>query len=240
MHRFFTTEIPLEGETGTLDTDESRHAFRVLRLRREDLIELLDGNGGRATAQITDLLGAPRNPVVEYWVVKHQDVPHLACPVRLCVAPPRFKAMAQVVQQAAELGVMRISPLLCDYSVARPRKKSTRQHWEQEAISALKQSGNPFLPQLDRPREFAAVLADCRGTPILFGDCRTGEKRNVEWAEHAEHVAVWVGPEGGFSDEEHEQLIAAGAQPVRAAPWTLRVETAVVALIGWVRAAQSE
>mgnify|MGYP006282461447 CR=1 FL=1 len=234
MHRFFAERVPELGETGCLDPDESRHAHRVLRLRTGDLIEVVDGAGIRASAQVTGLPGAPRRPIVEFWVVRREELPPPVPEIRLCVAPPRPKAMALIVQQATELGVARLSPVLCEYGVAKPLKQSALDHWRSEAISALKQSGNPRLPILDKPVEFARCLDTCAETRILFGAC-AGDPGDTPDVAGARHLALWVGPEGGFSEAEQERLHQAGGHPVRIGPHILRVETAATALLGWAR-----
>lgn len=233
MHRFFSEHIPEPGETGRLDPEESRHAYRVLRIRGGETVEVIDGAGGRATAQVIALPGAPRRPLVEYAVGQLERHPMPPPRIHLCVAPPRAKAMAQIVQQAAELGVRRISPILCDFGVAKPTKDNSLDHWRKEAVSALKQSGNPWCPVLDEPLPFSQCLQSHRPANAVFGHC-SGDRPPLPCLDGVEELAVWVGPEGGFSDSEQQQLLEAGARPIQLGSYILRVETAVVALLGWI------
>lgn len=238
MHRFLSERIPEPGETARLDPEESRHAYRVLRVRGGETVEIIDGAGARATAQVIGLPGAPRRPLLEYEV-RHREECRMPTPrIHLCVAPPRPKAMAQIVQQATELGVRRISPALCDFGVAKPTKDSSLEHWRKEALSALKQSGNPWCPILDEPAPFRQCLQSHRPANAVFGHCG-GEPPALPCLDNVEELTVWVGPEGGFSDSEQQQLLEAGARPAQLGPYILRVETAVVALLGWINGAAS-
>lgn len=233
MHRFFSECIPEPGETGRLDAEESRHAYRVLRIRGGETVEVLDGAGGRATVQILGVPGAPRRPLVEYEV-RHLEQCRLPSPsIHLCVAPPRAKVMAQVVQQSTELGVRRISPILCEFGVAKPAKNSSLEHWHKEAVSALKQSGNPWCPTVDEPTAFGQCLQSHGQTNAVFGHCSAFPPA-LPRLEETNELRVWIGPEGGFSATEQRQLLEAGARPVQLGPYILRVETAVVALLGWI------
>lgn len=233
MHRFFAQTIPPAGETGRLDPDESRHAYRVLRVREGELIDVLDGCGVRAKGQITGLPGAPRRAIVEYWVAHREALPEPALRVRLFVAPPRPKAMALIVQQATELGVLRITPVQCEFGVSRPVKRSSMDHWRNEAISALKQSGNPHVPTLDRLLDFGEAVEHCRGLVGAFGE-RPDQCYGRPSLPREGDVALWIGPEGGFSAEEREKLAAARMVPVSVGEHVLRVETAVAAVTGWL------
>ncbi len=182
------------------------------------------------------MAGGGRQPRVTCRILsRSQSVPP-ALQIQLYVAPPRAKLMGTVVRQATELGIWRITPVLCDYSVARPDGEAVEKNWKAEALAALKQSGNPFLPEIERPCRFADVLpkSPCQG---VFGDLQQGGVAAVRQAlGGAGPVALWIGPEGGFSDREREALVAQGLLPVRLGQWILRVETAVPAMLGWLSA----
>jgi 16S rRNA (uracil1498-N3)-methyltransferase len=141
--------------------------------------------------------------------------------------------MSDCVRMATELGVARILPVICDYSVAQPDTVAAV-HWRAEAIAAMKQSGNSFFPEIGLPVPFQAALAEMPET-VVFGDLGLTRRLEPDWSK-VENIAVCVGPEGGFSDAEKSVLLGVGAVPVAVGRWTLRVETAVPALLGWLYA----
>jgi 16S rRNA (uracil1498-N3)-methyltransferase len=234
MRSFFCPDIPAPGSEATLQGEEAFHAVRVLRLREGDTVRLLDGRGVRAVAEIARLERRGREDTVSVRIsqVGRWEPPRVK--LHLLVAPPRAKLMAQLVKDATELGVWRITPLLCEFSVAKPEGGGVVEHWRADALAALKQSGNPFLPELDAPRPFAQALRELPAAGV-FGDVAaaggTGSDRPAA-ASDTGVLPVWIGPEGGFSEGERGALLGRGAVPVQVGSWILRVETAVPAMLG--------
>ncbi len=237
MRTFFCETIPNAGEHARLDAAETRHVVRVLRLRPGDPIRLVDGRGGCAAAEVAEITPDRREPAVTCRVLQRATWALPACQLRLLVAPPRAHLFGPLIQDAVALGVARISPIVCEHSVSRPDPTGGGpDHWRAEALAALKQSGNPFLPQVDAPQAFADALTSTPA-PGLFGDVAQSMAPAATFfstlADPAT-LALWIGPEGGFSAAERAGLLARGFTPVRLGTWILRVETAVAALLGFV------
>ncbi|MBQ7652008.1 MAG: 16S rRNA (uracil(1498)-N(3))-methyltransferase, partial [Victivallales bacterium] len=191
-------------------------------------VSLLDGNGVTADAEILSV--SKRGDEVVCGVselVRHERHP---VQVRLYLAPPRAKVMDLAVRFATELGVSRITPVLCRYGVSKP--DGEKDGWRQTAIVACKQSRNPWLPILDSPISFAEALAASSEFPVVGMVPRGG--REAEPPEAERSFGLWIGPEGGFAPEEEDELLANGAFPMTVGPCILRVETAVPALLGAV------
>lgn len=237
MRSFFCPDIPAAGREATLEGEEAQHALRVLRLREGEALRLIDGHGTRARAEITNTAGRNRHSSLTCRILDRQTWAPPRCRLHLLIAPPRAKLMAQIVRDAVELGVWRISPVICEFSVAKPEPGSSLVHWRAEAVAAAKQSGNPFLPAIDPPRPLAAALADA-GAPGFYGALPEPGHTAVPMQPNAgvtpENIPVFVGPEGGFSAAERAVLAAAGHRPIALGSWTLRVETAVTAMIGFL------
>ncbi len=230
-HCFFCKD--LKCGTVVLEPDESRHAARVLRLRRGDGIELLDGCGGSASACISGI--SPRCDEVACEVSSVERHPRPPVSIRLFIAPPKGKNMELVLKCATELGVERVSPVLCRYGVSKP--EDGKEGWLKTCIAACKQSRNPWLPRIDGMSGFSAALAASDEYPFM-GMVPNGRQ---DWpglpAEaRAGKVALWIGPEGGFSEDETGALLARGAYALTVGHHVMRVETAVPALLGAVLA----
>ena len=235
MRAFFLPSIPVVGEETVLPGEEAFHAVRVLRLRAGDAVHLLDGCGRRAAAEIVrvERHGREETVVVRSAHVELWEPPRVR--LHLLVAPPRAKLMAQLVKDATELGVWRITPVLCEFSVAKPEGGNTVEHWRTDALTALKQSGNPFLPVIDAALPFARGLA-ATTVPGVFGDLTGGLTVPPPHCPTATpfELPVWIGPEGGFAAGERQALLARGVVPVQIGNWILRVETAVPAMVGFL------
>lgn len=233
MRRFFCTMIPDVGGDLWLDGDEAGHAAKVLRLGVGDRVELLDGRGVTAEVVVTAVSRERREVRLGCRVEARQVWPTAPHPIHLLVAPPRAKIMGQVVRQATELGVWRLTPVLCAYSVARPDADGGGlAHWRDEAVAAVKQSGNPFLPQLDEPLAFADALVAAPGPGIFGAPVTAGGGSFFTLPAVSTVLPVWIGPEGGFNEVETAALLAAGNRPLALGRWVLRVETAVTAILG--------
>ncbi|MBQ6474250.1 MAG: 16S rRNA (uracil(1498)-N(3))-methyltransferase [Victivallales bacterium] len=227
MHRFFCADWRMGEEEAWLPPAESQHASRVLRLREGDVVGILNGMGEIATARLQSVQRSQVRCIVE----ESRAVPPPPVPVRLYVAPPKGKNMEALLKAATELGVARITPIACQYGVAKPDgDKST---WRQALVVACKQSGNPWLPQLDLPTPFAQALDRADEVPFLGAVPGSTGFAPLDTARLATcGAALWIGPEGGFSPGEHQALQQAGATALCIGQWILRVETAVPALLG--------
>lgn len=227
-HAFYCENLPLSGGTCVLSREEALHAVRVMRLGEGDAIRLLDGQGRTAEAVVEGL--ARRDTVVTCRVhnVSRAAVPRVR--VRLYIAPPKGRNMETLIRSAVELGVWRVSPVLCAYSVSRP--DGGKDGWRKVAVAACKQSGNPWLPTFDEPVPFSEALSESVECGFYGAVPRAGAALPSLPSEEAlrNGAALWVGPEGGFSDKEAEALTSR-AIPVTVGSHILRVETAVPALL---------
>ena len=218
--------------TGSVSLPESEalHASKVLRLSAGDRLTLMDGLGHTATAVVETIFRRGSELVCKVDEVLQSPKPRYG--IRLYLAPPRAKIMEQVVRFATELGVARITPILCQYGVSKP--DGSKESWLQTAIVAMKQSRNPWLPILDEPVASNAALASATECSFLGAVPATAQSCSQPSPEvcRQKGVALWIGPEGGFSPDEEKAIMGQGACTLTVGPCVLRVETAVPALLG--------
>lgn len=217
MRCFHASRIGAPGEVAELDAAELHHLFTVFRAAPGDRVLLSDGRGTLAEATVQ-----PRREVV-VDAVQLCPPPSLRLSLYLC--PPRKKLMDQTLKQCAEVGVWAVRPVFCERSVALPEGEGSLEHWRTELLEGCKQSKNPFVPQVFPPVKLSQALAGLSG--LLCYGAATGLRPKELRADGAE-IALFVGPEGGFSDGELGLMAAAGAVPVSFGAWTMRVETAAV------------
>lgn len=235
IRRFHTPDLTAASETILLPPAEANHALRVLRLGKGDRLQLMNGRGIIADAEIMDLGDSRRPKDAPCRILSIRETPPPAVSLTLCVAPPRGKALDLVLKAAVELGFSAIQPLLCEYGVARPEDVSDS--WNETLIAAMKQSSNPFLPNLLPPMEFSQALDARMDAVSVFGASPAAEAtafRRLTPKVASTVSCVWVGPEGGFAPKEEEALLGSGAIPVTLGRCVLRVETAVPALAGCI------
>ena len=152
-HTFFAPDLTPATPTYTLPEDESKHAVRVLRLSEGDAVVLVNGRGGVFGAEVADA-----NPKrCQLRVVRAEQVPPRSFRVHLAVAPTKnLDRMEWLVEKATEIGVDTITFLRCARSERRDLKL---ERLEKIAVSALKQSGQAWLPQLVELTDYTPLSA---------------------------------------------------------------------------------
>ena len=158
MHRFYLPPGHCAGDALRLDGREAHHALRVLRLKRGDLVAVLDGVGNEFLCAVEN---SSRNAVTLSVSLKNFTPPP-PCSITLLQAVPRGKIIESIIQKAVELGARRIVPLLTEHVVTRLDDRDAadkRTKWQQVAIEAIKQCGAAWLPQIEAPVTVQEYLA---------------------------------------------------------------------------------
>ena len=149
-----------------LDRQESSHCVRVMRHRPGDVVSVVDGVGSRYRCRITE--ADPDGVSFEVLSVEEGFGSH-PYRLRMAVAPPKnMERFEWFAEKATEMGIDRITPLLCDYS---ERKVLKIERLERLAVSAAKQSHKGAVPQIDPLTGFDAFLASLPDDSLRFIAC---------------------------------------------------------------------
>jgi 16S rRNA (uracil1498-N3)-methyltransferase len=221
-----------EGAEIALDERAAHRLVRVLRKRRGDVVELFDGAGRVADAEIVE---AHRRQGCRVRI-RRVEARNVESPltVELVQAMAKGEKMDWVVQKATELGVAAFRPVVTRRSEVRPdgaRRRMAR--WREIAIAACEQSGRSVLPALHPPVALDALSPDARTRAVLSPTARAGLH---ELAIDDGALCIAVGPEGGFDASELDELAAAGFRAVAFGPRVLRTETAAVSALAVAQA----
>jgi 16S rRNA (uracil1498-N3)-methyltransferase len=228
-----------EGSELALPVDEARHAAKVLRMRVGDEVGLFDGVGGVSTGELSAV--AKRDVRVRLGKVRFEE--RRGRRVELAFAVPKGKRLDWLLEKSAELACTVLQPVRLERSVAGESSfsENKRERWLDRCIAACKQSGGAWLPELREPVALSEYLAECDADVRWLGEAAgTARPLGPAVAEvgPGEAVALLVGPEGGLTDGESATAATAGFVAVRVGHTTLRVETACVAMLAAVRAAE--
>lgn len=220
MHIFYTPDI--SANSYTLNETESKHCIRVLRLEKGDEITLVDGRGGFFSAEISD----PNPKLCTVNVVKSElNFGMRNFQVHVAIAPTKnIERIEWFLEKATEVGIDRVTPLLCRYS---ERKEIKHDRLEKVMVSAMKQSLKAFLPHLDPLTKFNDFVSQsCNGQKFI-AHCEE-QRRDLLKNKIVTGVnyLILIGPEGDFSSEEIELAIQSGFHPVSLGESRLRTETA--------------
>ena len=220
----FYVNCPLAVGPVVLAGPEAHHLATVLRARPGNAVCLFNGDGAEYPAVVAEV--AKKQVTLD---VTERRTPRREPDFRLEVAAPLPKGDRGdfLLEKLTELGVARFVPLRTRRSVVHPRETRIEK-LERAVIEASKQCGRNTLMEVDPLTAWEDHLrAD--GLPSRRLLAHPGGE---PMGSTAGDVAVAVGPEGGFTDEEVAQAVAAGWRAVGLGPRVLRVETAALALAG--------
>jgi 16S rRNA (uracil1498-N3)-methyltransferase len=208
----------------TLSEDESKHCVRVLRLKENDTIHLVDGAGGFYTARIID--ANPKKCSVKIIEIK-KEYEKRNYRLHLAVAPTKnTERFEWFVEKATEIGVDEISPLKCEHS-ERAFLKTERVN--KVAVSAMKQSVKAYLPKVNELVSFKDFIKQNLPGQKFIAHCSDLPKKNLKEVYRVnENATILIGPEGDFSQAEIDSALEHGFQPVSLGKSRLRTETAAV------------
>ena len=244
MYRFFVDEdqIDLSSKTVTITGEDRNHIKNVLRMKEGEEVSVMTGGDDNeyrcAVDRYTDDAA-----LLTILFVKESNV-ELPCEVALYQALPKSDKMEFVITKAVELGAARIVPVATDRAIVKldadkAAKKVAR--WNTISEAAAKQSKRAIIPQVADVMDFSKALADCSLSDVKIipyelsdPDSMKHTRKIMESMRPGMKVAVFIGPEGGFTQEEIDAAIAAGFEPVTLGHRILRTETAGLVVLSWI------
>jgi 16S rRNA (uracil1498-N3)-methyltransferase len=220
----------LQEDTIVLDETEGHHIYKVLRLGPGDAVELFDGDGTCAEGAIES---ADRRGVRVRIVNRRQQPPRPNRRIILATSMPKGQRFEQVIEQATELGVDRIVPVVFERTIKQASGPSALQRYHKIAVSACKQCGRNRLPHMDEPLDLddclSMIRSDYPNAVMLFGGFSDTSVPLSEWSMPDSDTVAFIGPEGGLNEQEQQLLTQAGSVEVRLCNSILRIETAAAA-----------
>ncbi len=219
----------LSGTTMTIRGRAVRRLSRVLRLRRDDALEVIHQDQ-LYVVRLTRV----RQDVAEGEVSASRPVEVMRPPfVTLCPAVIRPQRFEMVIEKATELGVDQIRPVRAIRSLAKSQSRDRVARWKRIVTEASEQCRREQRPSIDEPVDLETLVTApaSAGTVRIMASAREQSRRIAEVlgdGARPQEVAILVGPEGGFTPGEAELALAHGWVPVTLGPRPLRAETAGV------------
>lgn len=224
MHLFYAPDI--QDDCYSLNAEDSRHCVKVLRLKAGERITLTDGAGNLYYAVIQKADSKETEVVVERK--EHVGKPW-SFSLHIAIAPTKNMNRTEwALEKITEMGVDKITPLLCEHS---ERKVVKFERMNRIITAAVKQSLKAYYPELSEMTSLEDFVAHSF----------SGQKKYIAYIDeqYREHLAdlyepgsdavILIGPEGDFSKDEVKMAVEKGFQPVSLGKSRLRTETAAVA-----------
>jgi 16S rRNA (uracil1498-N3)-methyltransferase len=230
-HRFYATPPQFDRSTITLDSDESHHLSRVLRLGVGARVFVFDGLGNEWECEVARV----NRGAVELNLIRRLD-DVVESPLNLTLAQALIKGdkFDWVVQKATELGVTRLVPLITDHSAPAGDSAGRRlERWRRIAHEAVKQCGRRSLVKITDTINFEDFCQTEAGKNNLIFSERGGLNLSDVAAKLGciSELSLSVAPEGGWSDSEIQLGERSGFIPVHLGSRILRTETAAIAAV---------
>ncbi|MEO7145304.1 MAG: RsmE family RNA methyltransferase [Bryobacteraceae bacterium] len=232
---FFVPEVR-NGRAEILD-DDAAHLTCVLRVEAGERFEISDN----LNVYLAEVEVARKQRVVFRTL---ERLPAVEPPVRLALfaALVKFDHFEWIVEKATELGVETIVPVAAARSEKGLEQAALRRigRWRRIALEASQQSRRARLPELEPPASFAGAIVRVATHRYLLEEASGAPPMLTSFPERriaSDEIAILVGPEGGWTDEERERIMLAGWRAVSLGPLILRSETAALAALALVSCA---
>ena len=261
MPQFFLPPQSLKDKTFRLTGPEAFHIIKVLRYQAGQSLVLFDGQGGRfeAVIQAIEKDGSVTGALTG---TLHRSEAREPVEIRLYQGLLKSSHWDWVLEKGTELGVAAFIPLTTPRTVVllheAERAKAKQERWVRVIMAAAKQCGLAKLPEVSEPLEFRDAIKACAREPegepgagpkaltLLAWEglsCATAcetirlDLREADQSRGREKITVnlFIGPEGGFTEEEVELAESLGATIFGLGARTLRAETAALAAVSLIQ-----
>jgi len=232
MNRFYHSK-PLElNQIIILDEFSSHHALRVLRVKVDDFLILFNGDGFEYRGRVSDINKKTINIEI---LSKEKNNNESPININLFQSISSNEKMDMVIQKATELGVSSIQPIFTSRSTVKlslDRIKKRLIHWRQVSISACGQSGRSKIPTIKSPIGFDRFVEGIttNSLNLLLHPDNSKESSNLP-NKYSGDINIFIGPEGGFSQDEVLLLKKQNCINIQLGSRILRTETAPLAII---------
>lgn len=240
MNRFFIEKIDASGKSVILsDVVQLHHLRDVLRINPGEEVAVFDCSGNEYMAQVLEIGSSS----VKFKIKEKRQPNELDIEITVACAIPKKVKMDDIIDKLTQLGVVCIIPMQTERMIVKldKQKKLQRlQRWEKIALSAVKQSQRSQIVQIKPVTDFKELLAnvkdfDLKLIPTLETQRKTLKNIFNQTARQFKKIMVLVGPEGDFTPQEIFLAKAAGFLPVTLGKQVLRVDTAAIAVVSFIK-----
>ncbi len=228
MPKFFFNKNDISRGQVQLFGEDEKHIKTVLRAREGEELTLCDGEGMDYQCRIVSLERGVLLDILSNEVCETEP----KTKITLYQGLPKADKMELIIQKCVELGVDRIVAVSTERAIVKLDKKESKklERWQKIAEAAAKQSGRGKIPEIGQQvLKFKEAVVEAReldGAIIPYEkEQETGIRQFVQGFQ-GESIGVFIGPEGGFAEEEIALAQENGITPITLGKRILRTETA--------------
>ena len=224
--RLFFKESLSINFTAKLDKSQSHYVNKLMRIKVNEVFSLFNASG-EWEAKIINI----SKSIVEVNITKQLRQKENPKELWLAFSPIKSNYFNFMIQKATELGVTKFLPIIFDRTIVR---KINKERLEKVIIEATEQSNRINVPSIEDPQSLKSFLNN-KKMDLIFTDLNSQNKKIDLDKLTINPTCVIIGPEGDFSEDEREQILAfKGVQPIKINENILRSETAVISALSIV------
>ncbi len=235
MFNFFASENTRQGNEYIISGGDFNHIKNVLRMKVGDTF-LVSENG---VSNLCRLKYISDDAATAEIIEEDYNNTELPVEIYLFQGLPKSDKMELIIQKTVELGVHTIIPTemsRCVVKLEEKKKKSKVERWQAISESAAKQSKRNIIPEVKRVMSYKEAIEEAKKLDIILlpyeaEDGMTSTVNALKSIKHGMKIGIFIGPEGGFDENEVEYAKNAGAYIVSLGKRILRTETAAIASV---------
>ena len=234
MPKFFISPEDIKDNIITVSGDNMHHLSNVLRCKVKDEVTVSDSSGFDYLCEIQSI---EKDYIFLKIIDKMKNASEPKVKISLFQGLPKGDKLSLIVEKCVEAGVSSITPVNMARCVSKLSKKDfdkKKERFEKISMSAAKQSGRGVVPSVNPLIEFKEFLEKIKEFDLVlfpYEDEKEFTLKSALKGFNGESIAIIIGPEGGFSNEEAEKIVASGVSSVTLGSRILRTETAGMATI---------
>lgn len=236
MHRFFADPSQIKEKEIILTGTDVNHIRNVLRMHTSEEILISNGQGTDYHCRLENIDETSVTASIMWRLDGNAELP---VTITLFQGLPKGDKLEFIIQKCVELGAAKIVPVRTRRTIVKldaKKEQAKRKRWMGISESAAKQSGRGIVPEIGQVTDFSEAVKEARSMDVCLIPYELAKgiehTREVCTAiKPGQSVGIFIGPEGGFEEEEVSMAIEAGAIPLTLGKRILRTETAGMALI---------
>ncbi len=236
MRRIYLSEYRIEKGCIYIENETSHYIKNVLRLVSNDVFIGFDGSGWEYVLKIKEV----HNNTIKSEIKEKRKIfeTEPAIEVILCISLTKNRIFDKSIEKAVEIGVKQIIPVKTTRSnieIREEKIESKLKRWRRILSEGSKISGRGSVPEITCPVSFKDAINIISDYSIFFWEQAKLPLRDVLKDINTMHgckIKIFIGPEGGFTEEEANLAKDSGAYIVSLGKRILRVETAVIIVLG--------
>ena len=244
MYHFFVESSQLTPDYKKVEITgaDYNHIAHVLRMKPGEQFSVSIRDDAEGKELFYEIESIDDNSVIGSLCFVEEVGNELPSKIYLFQGLPKVDKMELIIQKAVELGAFQIIPMAskrCVVKLDEKKAQSKIKRWQAISEAAAKQSKRAIIPEVTMPMTMKQAVEFCRDMDVKLIPYENAEhidetKKLIESIKPGQDIAVFIGPEGGFSDEEIELCRANDIKPITLGKRILRTETAGFTIISWL------